>query len=264
MIIYALVARGTCVLAEHTATAGNFALVTRRILERLPQEEGRASYSYDTSHSFHCVIRAGLAFLCMADSRTEQAAAHAFLDAVQSRWSAAYAEKGLTALAYAMNSQFAAVLKELMESFSSAAGSSAGGAAASSSDQADAANVSRVEGELEEVRQVMVENIEKVSKRARDCARLHEVALDCTRLHEQVLARGEKIELLVDKTEHLTHQAFQFRRTTTRVKRGMYCKSLKLNLFLCTLLLLVIGARATASRSAPTRPPSHPPSSVRE
>ncbi|EOD13309.1 hypothetical protein EMIHUDRAFT_316801 [Emiliania huxleyi CCMP1516] len=191
MIIYALVARGTCVLAEHTATAGNFALVTRRILERLPQEEGRASYSYDTSHSFHCVIRAGLAFLCMADSRTEQAAAHAFLDAVQSRWSAAYAEKGLTALAYAMNSQFAA---------------------------ADAANVSRVEGELEEVRQVMVENIEKV------------------------LARGEKIELLVDKTEHLTHQAFQFRRTTTRVKRGMYCKSLKLNLFLCTLLLLAIGA----------------------
>ena len=93
---------------------------------------------------------------------------------------------------------------------------------------------------------------------------MHEVALDCTRLHEQVLARGEKIELLVDKTEHLTHQAFQFRRTTTRVKRGMYCKSLKFNLFLCTLLLLVIGARPTASRSAPTRPPSHPPSSVRE
>jgi len=236
MIIYALVARGTCVLAEHTATAGNFALVTRRILERLPQEEGRASYSYDTSHSFHCVIRAGLAFLCMADSRTEQAAAHAFLDAVQSRWSTTYAEKGLTALAYAMNSQFAAVLKELMERFSSAAGSGAGGAAASSSDQADAANVSRVEGELEEVRQVMVKNIEKV------------------------LARGEKIELLVDKTEHLTHQAFQFRRTTTRVKRGMYCKSLKLNLFLCTLLLLVIGVVVFGACGWSFSCGSHPPS----
>ena len=34
-IIYALVARGTCVLAEFTTTSGNFTTVTRRILEKL-------------------------------------------------------------------------------------------------------------------------------------------------------------------------------------------------------------------------------------
>jgi hypothetical protein len=43
-IIYALVARGTCVLAEFTTTSGNFTTVTRRILEKLPSEDSKMSY----------------------------------------------------------------------------------------------------------------------------------------------------------------------------------------------------------------------------
>ena len=35
MIIYALVARGTDILAEFSATTGNFATVTRKILAKL-------------------------------------------------------------------------------------------------------------------------------------------------------------------------------------------------------------------------------------
>lgn len=44
-IIYALVARGTCVLAEFTTTSGNFTTVTRRILEKLPSEDSKMSYA---------------------------------------------------------------------------------------------------------------------------------------------------------------------------------------------------------------------------
>ena len=51
-IIYALVARGTCVLAEFTTTSGNFTTVTRRILEKIPREDAKMSYVYD-SHVFH-------------------------------------------------------------------------------------------------------------------------------------------------------------------------------------------------------------------
>ena len=64
-IIYALVARGTCVLAEFTTTSGNFTTVTRRILEKLPQTS-RMSYAYD-GYIFHYVVVGGLTFLCMAD-----------------------------------------------------------------------------------------------------------------------------------------------------------------------------------------------------
>ena len=42
-LIYSLVSRGTCVLAEFTATSGNFTTVTRRILEKLPRSDSRMS-----------------------------------------------------------------------------------------------------------------------------------------------------------------------------------------------------------------------------
>lgn len=46
-IIYSLVARGSCVLAEYTNTSGNFTTVTRRILEKIPPQNDKRWYSYD-------------------------------------------------------------------------------------------------------------------------------------------------------------------------------------------------------------------------
>jgi len=70
------------------------------------------------------------------------------------------------------------------------------------------------------VRQVMVENIERV------------------------LERGEKIELLVDKTESLNHQAFKFRKQARSVRRFMWLKNMKIiacGVFLVMLAGLVIS-----------------------
>ena len=46
-IIYSLVARGATVLAEFTSTSGNFTTVTRRILDKIPQNDSKMSYVYD-------------------------------------------------------------------------------------------------------------------------------------------------------------------------------------------------------------------------
>lgn len=43
-IVYALIARGKAVLAEFTATAGNFPTVTRVLLNKIPAEATRMSY----------------------------------------------------------------------------------------------------------------------------------------------------------------------------------------------------------------------------
>ena len=55
-IIYSLVARGTCVLAEFTTTSGNFTTVTRRILEKLPTEDSKMSYVYDSHVRCHVAV----------------------------------------------------------------------------------------------------------------------------------------------------------------------------------------------------------------
>ena len=61
-IIYALVARGTCVLAEFTTTSGNFTTVTRRILEKLPSDDSKMSYARCASQ------RSGHPALCLCHS----------------------------------------------------------------------------------------------------------------------------------------------------------------------------------------------------
>jgi len=47
-LIYTVVARGTTVLAEHTmkGNAGNYAKVVKRILEKIPPNDGKMSYVF--------------------------------------------------------------------------------------------------------------------------------------------------------------------------------------------------------------------------
>lgn len=48
-LLFALVARGKEVLAEYTPSSGNFTVVTRMLLTKFPEKDGRMSYRYDRS-----------------------------------------------------------------------------------------------------------------------------------------------------------------------------------------------------------------------
>lgn len=95
--------------------------------------------------------------------------------------------------------------------------------------------MSRVRGEIAEVRSVMVQNIERV------------------------LERGEKIELLVDRTENLSAQAFRFKRQSAHLRRALWWKNARVVLALLALvafvaLLVTMGAcGVTFRKCAPRR-----------
>lgn len=171
-----------------SATAGNANTVARAILEKLPTTDSRVSYSQDR-HLFHVVCAAGIVYLCMADEAFGRRIPFAFLEEVRNRFGTAYGGGATTALAYAYNTEFSRVLHQQMDYFSS-------------NPAADA--LSRAKGEMAEVKSVMVENIDKV------------------------LDRGEKIELLVDKTEGLAGDAFRFKKQSSRLKHAMWVKNMKL------------------------------------
>lgn len=68
-ILYALVARGSVVLSEFSATSTNASSIAKQILEKLPGEEdvdSHVSYSQDR-YVFHVKRTDGLTVLCMAD-----------------------------------------------------------------------------------------------------------------------------------------------------------------------------------------------------
>ena len=181
-LVYALCARGKTVLAEFTATSGNFPTVTRMLLAKIPAQDGKMSYVYDNSTTFHYVVEGGITYLCMASEMTKRRIPFAFLEDIKIRFRQQFGDAIHTAIPFSMNEDFAPVLKRQMDYYNG---------------DPSADKITKVKGELEEVKGVMVENIEKV------------------------LERGEKIELLVDKTESLNHQAFSFRRQTVAVRRAM-------------------------------------------
>jgi len=54
---------------------------------------------------------------------------------------------------------------------------------------------------------------------------------------EKVLERGEKIELLVDKTEHLHQHAFRFAKSSTQLKRSLRWREMKCKIIAAAVTL---------------------------
>jgi len=206
-ISYALVARHTAVLAEYSAEAGNANSVARRILENLPAPgpdevggETRMSYSQD-DYLFHVAVSHGVTFICMADEAFGRRAPHAFLNDIRTSFTAAYGEDEVRdAPAYEFNAEFSRVLNRTMMHYSTGV---------------DVDAIARVKGEISEVKIVMMENIEKV------------------------LDRGEKIELLADKTDLLRADAFRFKRAAREVKGRMWWRNAKMYCIVCSVMLFL-------------------------
>jgi len=82
--------------------------------------------------------------------------------------------------------------------------------------------LARAQTELNQVKDIMVQNV------------------------EQILSRGERIELLVDKTDTMANQATAFRRGARSVRRQMWWKNKKimgLSVLVGLVLLWIIVAQ---------------------
>lgn len=206
-IIYALISRQQTVLAENTsttATGGNFATVTRVLLEKIPQQDEKMTLVHD-DYVFHYVVENGICYMCMSDEKNKHRIPFAFLEDVKGRFLAQFgSESAQQAIAFAMNEDFKGIIADRMEYFNS--------------DEADRAidNIGNVKSQIDEVKDVMVQNIERV------------------------LERGEKIELLVDRSNELTQQAFRFESNSRSLRRHMYWRQIRCRVMIGVVVLVTI------------------------
>ena len=77
--------------------------------------------------------------------------------------------------------------------------------------------VTQIKIKIEDVKDIMIKNI------------------------NSVVERGEKIELLVDKTHRLNQDAFKFNRSTRSLRRAMCRKNWKFRFLLASVVLILIG-----------------------
>lgn len=191
-IVYACVARGASVLAEASAAAGNAAEVAARVLGTIdPAGAARMTLALSGYH-FHYAIENSLTFLCMSSETVERRVCFGFLADVTARWREGSRE--------ASNNYggFAKVLLQQMDYFSN---------------NPEADKITKLKSSIDEVRSIMVENI------------------------EATLNRGARIEVLMADTDRLSSSAFQFRVRSRELKRKMWYKNAQ-------LLLIMMGVGA--------------------
>lgn len=199
-ILYALVANQQSPLSEVSLAQGNFQLMAMKLLTKV-RPDTSVSYSYENQYIFHYHNERSITFLCMTDAGFAKRTAYEFLFDVRDRFFTKYGEGAKTLIAYSAEREFADEMKGRMHYFNSDP----------SSDR-----MKVVKANIDRTKDIMIENIDKV------------------------LARGEKIELLVNKTQQMSEGAISLRKTAVKVKRHMWWKNVKFQILLVVIVLLVL------------------------
>ncbi|XP_039832330.1 putative vesicle-associated membrane protein 726 [Panicum virgatum] len=201
-LIYSFVARGTTVLADHAEVSGNFASVAAQCLQKLPSNNNRFNYNCD-GHTFNYHIHDGFTYCVVATESSGRQLPIGFIERVKEDFSKKYSGgKARTANANGLKREYGPKLKEHMRYCDQ------------HPEEID--KLAKVKAQVTEVKGVMMQNIEKV------------------------LDRGEKIELLVDKTEDLRSQAQDFRQQGTKIRRKMWWENMKMKLIVFGIVVALI------------------------
>lgn len=199
-LLYSVISRGTTVLAKYAECVGNFAEVTEQIMTKISSDNHKLTYSHG-NYLIHYICEDRIIYMCITDDEFERARAFLFLTDIKRRFISSYGLQAATAIAYAMNTEFSRTLASEMKHYSE-------------SREVDA--ISRVHGQIDELKDIMVKNIENVT------------------------ARGERVELLVNKTENLRNTSVTFNNTSRNLARAMFWKNIKLYVLVGTIILFIV------------------------
>ncbi|XP_069130481.1 vesicle-associated membrane protein 7-like [Argopecten irradians] len=199
-ILFAVVARGTTVLAKYASCAGNFTEVTEQIISKIAPENSKLTYSHG-SYLFHYVCDDRIVYLCITDDDFERSKAFLFLNEIKRRFQAQYGVRAQTALPYAMNSEFSRIMASQMKFVT---------------ENQEPDQVEKVQGQVDELKGIMVRNI------------------------DQIADRGERLELLVDKTDELSANAVTFKKSSRTLARSMWFKNVKITIIIAVVVIVIL------------------------
>lgn len=198
-ILYSCVSRGTTILCSHSNAGASFENEVTSMLPNIPtRNDGKTTYK-SNSYLYHCVVDNGIIYLCAAKPEFGKQQSYNFLAEIKRKFQGGMtAMKAVNAGSHELDSDFNMVLAQDMERYS----------------KSD--NVSKLRSQVDEVKDVMTQNIERV------------------------LERGERLDDLVDKTTDLEASAATFQTTARRIKRKYWWKNTKMMLILILVGIIIV------------------------
>ncbi|OMJ76270.1 hypothetical protein SteCoe_24406 [Stentor coeruleus] len=202
-LIYTLISsqNNAAPLGEISFASGNFQLMALKIVEKCRQDiDTSKSFSYD-KYMFHLSNKSGIIVLCMCDANYSNRKAFSFIFSVRDKIFETYGLDIQNAIAFSLKKNFIEEIKQLMIQFNS--------------EEDDKIKI--VSKNVDEVKNIMVQNLEKI------------------------IERGEKIELLVSKADELETNARMFKKKAVEVKRVFCWKNWKITMIVVLILIVIVG-----------------------
>jgi vesicle-associated membrane protein 7 len=168
------------------------------------------TYQYDEQYQFHYIVEGGICYLALSQNApNKHRIPYAFLNESRERFLAQYGRDApLAAIAFSYNEAFAPVLATAMDFYNSEEA------------ERNIDNIGRVKTQIEEVKENMVQNI------------------------SSLLERGDRLELLVERTDTLNQQAFRFESSSRNLRRAMVWQQMRcyITMGVALAFLLLIGS----------------------
>ncbi|GAA5995453.1 synaptobrevin family protein [Rhodotorula paludigena] len=186
-LLTALVARDDVILASHDTKGGQYSNACQSILSKIPPNDSKLTYAADQI-LIHYQKKDRVVALVVADDTAGRRVPFSFLADLHRKFTSTY---GVTEIedapAFGMNG-FEKEIEKLMTQYE---------------DNPPQDAIKAAQAELAATKNVMVKSI------------------------DAVLSRGERIEILVDRTDEMSHQARAFRKRATVLRRKMWYRNAK-------------------------------------
>jgi len=215
-IIYALIAHNDVVLCESTEHEGNFSEISRKVLTKMHttiKTGDREAYVFD-GHTFNFKGADGLIFMCLADELLGRNLPFGFLDDISQQFIELFPQaKELKTKIETSDKSYAAfqtALQLKMRKYSNIPGGTGGDG------EVGLDTIGRIENNLQDVKNVMINNISRV------------------------VARAEALGDLERKTDILSSHSEGFRSKSTNLRRHLFWANMKMKLASSLIVAVIL------------------------
>lgn len=202
-IYYCVVANSHCPLVEHSNDADkSMNEFAQKLLKKLNLADDAVEAMEFDGKTYSYRVNHEVAYVCVTNAAFGKSSAALFLKHINQLFDHQFGIRGkATKLKLDMNRDFAPTLKKQMELFSSDKG---------------AEKLQALKKDLDNVTSNVQNNINKV------------------------LERGDKIELLVDKTDQLNSQSEAFAKSSQTLRRHLWWENVKMNIAIGAIVVLFL------------------------
>ncbi|XP_014670529.1 PREDICTED: vesicle-associated membrane protein 7-like [Priapulus caudatus] len=202
-IDYSLIARGEVIIVSHQIGSGNYHSIAESMLPNIPLNVNTKITYTSESFMYHVVVEDGLIYLCVSEPAFGRLVPYAFLKEIQKRFtSGSLPIRAATCGENGLQRDFEQVLAAQMEYFSTSE---------------EVNKVTKLQSQVDSVKEIMQENIEKV------------------------LQRGDKLEELESKASDLESNSSTFRSQTRKVVRKMWWKNTRMTIILAMVAVGLVA-----------------------